>query len=316
MWKMLSLSPSGRFRLLRTMAFIAVAALGACSLKKIAVRQATGFFGESRKVFEQETDLELAEASIAANLKLLEAMLVHDPRNEELNLLLAEIYSAYTLSFVEDKMEQAEADNKDSEIVRQRERAKQFYLRARDFAGNVLLPRLEVESLFSLSEQELRDKLSKLNKDNIRALFWYAFSWGSAINLDREDVAALSELPKIELMMAQVKAWDESYYFAGAWLFEGVYFGARNEMMGGNAERSKAAFERALALTGGKLLMTRYFYARTYCIFAQDKKCFDDNLKQVLEAPGDIHPEQRLANVLAKKKAERLLKRRADFFVE
>jgi hypothetical protein len=318
LWTMRAfISQPGMIRLFRVMALAVVAsALSACSIKKIAVRQATGFFGESRKVFEQETDLELAEASIASNLKLLEAMLVHDPKNEELNLLIAEIYSVYTLSFVEDKMEQAEAENKDSEVVRQRERAKQFYLRARDFAGNVLLPRLDVNNLASLSEQQLKDKLAKLDKDDIAPLFWYAFSWGSAINLDREDVAALSELPKIEIMMAQVKAWDESYYFAGAWLFEGVYFGARNEMMGGNPERSKAAFERALALTGGKVLITPYFYARTYCVFAQDKKCFDANLKRILEAPGDIHPEQRLANVLAKKKAERLIRRRADFFVE
>lgn len=288
----------------------------ACSLKKMAVRQATGFFGESRKVFEQETDLELAESSIAANLKLLEAMRVHDPKNDELNLLLAEIYSVYTLSFVEDKMDEAESQGKDAEAARQRERAKAFYLRARDFAANVLVERLKIENVAALGEEELKTKLGKLDKDDIAPLFWYAFAWGSAINLDREDVAALSELPKIEIMMAQVKAWDESYYFAGAWLFEGVYFGARNEMMGGDPARAKAAFERNLALTQGKMLITPYFYARTYCVFAQDKACFDNNLQRVLEAPADIHPEQRLANVLAKKKAERLLKRRAEFFVE
>ena len=66
-----------------------LALLTSCSLKKIAVRQATGFFAESRQVFEMETDLELAEVSIAANLKLLEAMQVHDPHNEDLNLLIA-----------------------------------------------------------------------------------------------------------------------------------------------------------------------------------------------------------------------------------
>ncbi|MBS0618859.1 MAG: hypothetical protein JSR44_11770, partial [Spirochaetes bacterium] len=125
--------------------------MSACSLKKMVVRQATGFFTDSRKVFEQETDLELAETAIASNLKLLEAMQVHDPENSELNLMIAEIYSAYTLSFVEDKMEQAEADKKDAEVLRQRKRAKMFYLRARDFAGKVLLPRLEVNEMAYLT---------------------------------------------------------------------------------------------------------------------------------------------------------------------
>lgn len=287
-----------------------------CSLKKMAVRQATGFFAESRKVFEQETDLELAETSIASNLKLLEAMQVHDPENRDLNLMIAEIYSAYTLSFAEDKMEQAEADKKPAEVKRQQARAKMLYLRARDYAGKVLLPKLELENLAAISEKQLQEKLAKLDKDDIAPVFWYAFAWGSAINVDREDTEALSELPKIEVMMAQVKAWDEAYYFAGAWLFEGVYFGARAEMMGGNLTRSKESFEKNLKLTEGKLLITQYFYARTYCIFAQDKACFDKNLKIVLDAPADIHPGQKLANALAKKKAERLLRRKADFFVE
>ncbi|HRP70565.1 MAG TPA: TRAP transporter TatT component family protein, partial [Turneriella sp.] len=162
----------------------------------------------------------------------------------------------------------------------------------------------------------LKDKLTKMNKDDIAPLFWYAFAWGSAINIDREDTEALSNLPKIEVMMAQVKEWDASFYFAGAWLFEGVYYGARSEMMGGNPTRSKEAFENNLKLTGRKLLMTKYFYARTYCIFAQDKACFEKNLKEVLDTPLDIFPEQKLANVLAKKKAERLLKRSEEFFVE
>ncbi|MBS0619066.1 MAG: hypothetical protein JSR44_12815, partial [Spirochaetes bacterium] len=175
---------------------------------------------------------------------------------------------------------------------------------------------LEVNEMAYLTEAGLKDKLSKLDKDDIAAVFWYAFAWGSAINVDREDTEALSELPKIEVMMAQVKAWDEAYYFAGAWLFEGVYFGARAEMMGGNPARSKEAFEKNLKLTEGKILITQYFYARTYCIFAQDKACFDRNIAAVLDAPADIHPVQKLANALAKKKAERLKKRKADFFVE
>ena len=288
----------------------------ACSIKKMVVRQATGFMSESRRVFEEETDLELAEVAIGGNLKLLEAMQVHDPANDDLNLLLAEIYSVYTLSFVEDKMEQAEAENKSLEADRQRIRARNFYLRARDFAAKVLYERLRVNSLVELNEEQLKQKLAKLDKDDIRSLFWTAFAWGSAINLDRENIDSLSELHKIEIMMAKVKEWDESYYFAGAWLFEGIYYGARGETLGGNLERSKAAFEKNLALTQGKLLISSYFYARTYCAYAQDKKCFRDHLDKVLNAPLDIHPTQKLANVLAKKKAERLKRREADLFVE
>lgn len=288
----------------------------ACSLKKMAVRQASGFFAESRKVFEEEVDLDIAEPAIAANMKLLEAMQVHDPENEDLNLLIAETYGAYTLAFAEDKMEEAEFEKNSVEEQKQRARAKALYLRARDYAAKVLLPKLDVTDMAHLTEEGLKEKLKDLDKDAIRSLFWYAFAWGSAINVDREDTEGLSNLPKVEVMMEKVKALDEAYYFAGAWLFEGVYFGARSEMLGGNLARSKEAFEKNLKLTQGKLLMTHYFYARTYCIFAQDSACFDRHIAAVLEAPLTQQSEQKLANTLAKQKALRLKAHKSDFFVD
>lgn len=290
--------------------------LTACSLKKMAVRQASGFFAESRKVFEEETDLDIAEPAIAANLKLLEAMQVHDPENEDLNLLIAETYSAYTLAFAEDKMEAAEFNGNALEENKQRNRAKALYLRARDYAAKVLLPKLEVIDMAHLTEEGLKAKLNEFDKDALRSLFWYAFAWGSAINVDREDTEGLSNLPKVEIMMEKVKELDEKYYFAGAWLFEGVYFGARSEMLGGNLARSKVAFDKNLTLTQGKLLMTHYFYARTYCIFAQDSACFDKHISAVLDAPLTAQSEQKLANAIAKQKARRLKAHKADFFVE
>lgn len=285
-----------------------------CSIKKMAIRSAVDVIGDSRKVFEQETDLELAEASIGANLKLLEVMQVNDPENEKILMLLAEIYSAYTLSFVEDKFE--EFDEKDDKLSDyHRLRAIKLYVRARNYAGQVLLPKLGKDPA-ELSEQELKEKLNKLDKSDVGSVFWYAFSWGSSINLDRQNIDALSQLNKIEVMMQRVKEWDESYYYAGAWLFEGIYFGARSPTLGGNPERSKASFEKALQLTDGKLLVIPYFYARTYCIFAQDRKCFEENLQKVLNAPENILPEQMLANALARKKGLRLQERASEYFVD
>lgn len=285
-----------------------------CSVKKMAIRSAVNVIAESRQVFEQETDLELAESAIGSNLKLLEVMQVNDPENEKILMLLAEIYSAYTLSFVEDKFEQYE-EKDDSLSDYHRQRAIKLYLRARDYAGKVLLPRLG-KNPQEMGEQELKDALAKLSVREIGPVFWYAFSWGSAINLDRQNMDALSQLNKIEVMMLKVKEWDEKYYYAGAWLFEGIYFGARSPTLGGNPERSKNSFETALRLTDGKLLVIPYFYARTYCIFTQNRKCFDENIAKVLSAPENILPEQMLANALARKKARRLQERANEYFVE
>ncbi|RME89952.1 MAG: hypothetical protein D6767_07630 [Candidatus Hydrogenedentota bacterium] len=289
----------------------------ACSIKKMAIRQMVGTMQESKKVFEQENDLDLAEVALGSNLKLLEGLQVHDPENAQLNLFLAEGYSSYALAFVEDKFEQYEYTDEDKADYH-RKRAINFYNRARKYAGIVLADLLDVDDpnkIPELEDKDLKARLDKLDKDDIAAVFWYAMSWGSATNLDRENMEALAQLSKIEMMMAKVKEWDPSFYYAGPYMFEGVYYGSRTKMLNGDPERSVKAFKKALEITKKKFLIIPYFYAKTYCVQYQNQKCFEENLNYVIETPADILPEQILANTLAKRKAERLLKLKDELFL-
>lgn len=279
----------------------------ACSIRKFAVRQVVEVMEESRRVFEGEIDLELARSSLSGNLKLLEALLEQDVDNLKLRLFLTQAYSGYTLAFVED-----EAEEKDSQ--EERKRAQRFYARAKNF----LLPWVEQKlgKIKELPLSELQKNLQNLGKEDVPFLFWYAFSWGSEINLSREELANFADLPKLELLMQRVKELDEAYYFGGVYLFEGIYYGSRGEILGGNLERAKKAFEKALFYSQGKFLMSYYYKAATYCVFAQDISCFVENVNYVLNAPEDIFPEQGLANALAKKKATRLWQKKDELFIE
>ena len=55
-------------------------------------------------------------------------------------------------------------------------------------------------------------------------------------------------------------------------------------------------------------------YAKTYAVQAQDKKLFVEQLDAVIKSSGNILPEQRLANEVAKLKAKRLLKMVDELF--
>ena len=85
-------------------------------------------------------------------------------------------------------------------------------------------------------------------------------------------------------------------------------------MLGGNLEKARAHFEKSLKLADRKFLMTPYLYAKTYAVQTQDKKLFKRLLNEVIDAPGDILPQQRLANELAKIKAKNLLESVDDLF--
>ena len=54
--------------------------------------------------------------------------------------------------------------------------------------------------------------------------------------------------------------------------------------------------------------------ARSFAVQTQDEALFDQSLRKVEEASLDILPEFRLANAIAKKKAQLLISRRADLF--
>ena len=66
--------------------------------------------------------------------------------------------------------------------------------------------------------------------------------------------------------------------------------------------------------TGGKYLMPKVMYARFYAVITQDRPLFEKTLKEVIAAPHDLWPEQRLPNELAKKRAQRYLAHAEDYF--
>ena len=78
-------------------------------------------------------------------------------------------------------------------------------------------------------------------------------------------------------------------------------------MIGGDPERSRMHFERALELSNRSFLMVQTFYAATYGRMAFDKELHDSLLEEVLSFPIDQVPGNRLSNQIAKSRAKELL---------
>jgi len=287
-----------------------------CSMTKTVVRGAIDYMTDSREVFERETDIEIGKISLASNLKILETMANEDPENYQLNLFLAEIFSIYSLAFVEDEMDRlADIDFEESEY--HKTRAIRLYDRASAYAYKILEKTLgNPAKLERLNDKKIKEKLDLLEEKEMPALFWYAYSRAASMNLQKDDMNALVAMPLVIVMMNKIIEWDDKFYFGGGYLFKGLYYGARPVIIGGNAEKSKVAFEKALKISKRKVLLIPYLYAKTYCVQFQDSECFVKNLEYVLNAPDDLFPEQSLANEVAKYKARRLLKKKDELFFD
>lgn len=267
--------------------------------RQIAVGSLTGIMEDGFLVLNEEPDLELAEAAVASNLKLLESVLRGDPGNERLLLLACRGYASYAMGFIED---------------RDPERAREFYRRGRDFGLRLFPADGAVGRALRTGPAETASALRHLGRDDVPGVFWTAIGWGGYISLGLTDPDALAALPRVEAMMEWVRATDPAYFHGGADFFLGTLLGSRPPILGGNPESSRAHFERALELSGGRFLLTHVYYARSYAVQAQDSALFARLLATVAEAPVDLLPAERLSNAIAKKKAALLREKTDELF--
>lgn len=288
----------------RNVAGLALAALcplllNACSTGQIVARSSLAIIDSGVAVMNRETDLELAKAAIPANLKLVESLIQELPMDRELRIHAAQGFYGYAFGFVEDESPA---------------RASALYRRGLEHALAALQTSGVKGDVRTMPLDTLQKALTDLDRDAVPALFWTASNWAKWIDLNRTDPARIAEVGKVEALMQRVLALDETYYFGGAHIFFGVWYGARPPMLGGNFALSEMHFAKARNITHGKLLAVDLLYAQYLAVQENNRQAFHDKLTAVVSAPLDIYPEMALANTIAQHKATMLLKKEDDLF--
>ena len=286
-----------------------------CDRTRMMADQTTAILVRAAATYEKESDLEVAEQAILGNLKMLEGFLEVTPENADLLLLTSSSFARYAFGFIEERAEIAEEKYDIEERDKLIRRAVDFYERAQVYGLRAIAQsRSKFPEIVEQDLEEFSVELKSMEKEHVPALFWTAYAWGSMINLQQDNPARLAELPKVQLMMQRVLELDENFFFGGAHLFYGVYYGSLPEMLGGDLSKAKQHLEKAIAVSDGRYLMAKFLMARYYAVPAQDRDLFGRTLREIISAPSDLLPEQRLANELAKRRAERLLGREDKLF--
>ncbi len=272
--------------------------LSACSMNKMMVDMSLPMIEGGIVAMNAEPDLQLAEDSMPANISMLNGMIQLDPENVQLHIFAAQAYYGLSYGFNEDK------DVK---------RADRFYLRGLKH-GILALELSGLKNAKNLNPDQLEQQLQKLDDDDVAALFWTASNWAKWIDLNRDSAESLIQLPKPTAMMQRVLELDETFYYGGAHMYFGVYYGSRAEMLGGNFEKSRQHFDRARQITDDKLLMPDLLQAQYLARQTFDQDDFHQRLTKVIDAPEDLYPELTLLNQIAKRKAAILLSKEQQWF--
>jgi tetratricopeptide (TPR) repeat protein len=273
--------------------------LGGCSSSQLIARGAAPLIDNGVIVMSRETDLEMARASIPPNLEMIEALLLADPGNTAYQLQAAMGYYGYAAGFVED-------DDPD--------RATALYRRAMNHAIVALSAQGVSAAMLAGAPARLDAALAKLDVRAVPALFWTASSWGKWIEHQLDEPARVAELPRVEALMRRVLALDDTYYYGGAHLFFGVYYGGRAPMFGGDFARAARHFDQAARISQNRLLLVDVYRAQYLYRQMGDRAAFHAALTRVIDAPASTDPDLNLANAIAKKKAGRLLAQEDTLF--
>lgn len=287
--------------------------LPACSAKKVAVNVVGDAIADGGGSLAKDDDPELVAAAAPFGLKTMESLLEASPRNQDLLLAATSGFVQYAYAFVQTEADYVEARDL-ARATEQRARAKRLYLRARGYGLRGLDVRHE------RFEERLRADtgalLAQATREDVPFLYWTGAAWGAAAAISKTDAELSADLPLVEAMMRRALALDEGYGKGAVHDFLMSYEAGRPASGGGSVERARGHFERALSVSGGSRASLFVSWAESVSVQKQDRAEFRQLLERALAIDPDAFPDQRLANLIAQKRARWLLSRSDDLFLE
>ena len=146
-------------------------------------------------------------------------------------------------------------------------------------------------------------------------LYWTAMAWGGAISLKVNDSEVTADQPIVEALMRRALELDEGWGLGSIHEFF-VSWEAGRSSIGGSVERAREHFDKALVCAKGRRAFPYLTYAESVSVAKQDKAQFKELLEKALAIDVSRPDDQRLANLLAQKRARWQLGRVDELFIE
>ena len=290
--------------------------LAGCSPRQVMVHQFGALVETGMARLETSGDVALVEAGLPGQITLLEALLANDPADQRLRLLLARLYAAQGLLYLEPLVEAAaweipapwlEGDAPPNHSLKKSQLGRVFQRGAAHALA--VLESQQPDSLAQLSRvNRIGAYLKTASADEVPALFWYALNLGAWVNHHLDDLSAIAQAHVAERIMRRVVELQPDYYHGFAHLFLIAYYGSRPAMLGGRPEAAQNHYDayRAMAEASApeslSVFLGEVYYAR-YCLpLRQAREAYTTLLTPIATSP--INVNTRLFDALAIRRAQ------------
>lgn len=283
-----------------------------CFMKKMAINKIGDAIASGGTVYSSDNDPELVRESVPFSLKLIESLLAETPRHRGLLLAACKGFTEYSYAFVQEDADELEPkDFASSEHLYAR--ARKLYLRARDYGlrGLEVHHRRFGEALRRNPKTAVREITSR---KEVPLLYWTAASWGLAISISKDEPDLIADQPVVEALIDRARTLNDDFDQGAIESFLISYEPSRQGVKGDPYERSRLHFQRAIALSHGELAGPYVAMAQSVSIQKQNRTQFESLLHQALKINPNAHPEFRLENLVAQRRARWLLSRTDELF--
>jgi predicted anti-sigma-YlaC factor YlaD len=278
----------------------------------MAVNKIGDALAETGSNFAADDDPELVGDAIPFGLKTMEGLLESAPKHKGLLLGASSGFVQYAYGWVQMEGDVTEAKDL-ARATELRERARKLFLRARDYG----LRGLEVDfpGLREALNRDPKTALAKTKKAHVPLLYWTAMGWAGAMSLKVNDSEVSADQPIVEALARRALELDEGWGLGSIHEFFVSWESGRSSI-GGSFERAREHFEKAIFFSKGRRAFPYLTYAESVSVAKQDKAQFREMLDKALAIDVSRPDDQRLANLLAQKRARWQLGRVDELFIE
>jgi hypothetical protein len=273
-----------------------------CSLDRMLIDGQLAATRKASSSFDTLNDLEVARIGAGSSLVQLEGMYVLAPDAPDALFLLLNGYTGYASAFIEDEWEQAYDRGDDDAEAANAERAKVTYDRAIMYGTKLMEMRKPGFAAAQKNRDTIKAYLQTVDKEDAETVLWLGVAWISRGGVAAERPEIVADLFVGEALLERANELDDSMVYGLGLAALGAYHARSPDA---ELKVAKDLFEKSAAKTQRKALTTLVLRAQNLSCVSHDEKEYRALLNEVLAAPD--FPEQRLENVIAKRKAQRYL---------
>ncbi len=234
--------------------------LSSCGgVQKIAVGTTAGLLYEAAYEMETEPVWDHLKDGVGPNLKMVEGLYSLSPEDDDLLVALIKGYTAYAFAIHE--TESLEDQYGDTGKTLALSKAQYFYSRAIEYGLEYMVEQgITWDELVKSPREEggVEGLLSKnLSSDQrtYEAVAFFAQAMGGLINLRKDNMVLVAQLGIVKGMFDWVCKEDPNINHGACQLFYAAYEAGRPRMLGGNPDKGREIFKKAIELNPNNWLV-------------------------------------------------------------